>query len=125
MIGSSPALNLSEIGKTNYDYHSEEEKQLIRDTIRCTNEAIQCLALREKALKSDLERYHIALAPIKQLPCNILYCIFELRCQDELPVHLPFQWPNPPQITLSHVCSAWRRAMLNFPKLWSDIVIGP
>ncbi|KAM6493206.1 hypothetical protein JOM56_011340 [Amanita muscaria] len=125
MIGSSPALNLSEIGKTNYDYHSEEEKHLIRDTIRCTNEALQCLALREKALKSDLERYHIALAPIKQLPCNILYCIFELHCQDELPVHLPFQRPNPPQITLSHVCSAWRRAMLNFPKLWSDIVIAP
>lgn len=130
MIGSSPAFNLSEVGKTNH-YHSEEEKQLIRDTVRCANEALKCLEieksailLRETVLKSDLERYRVALSPIKQLPCDIIYCIFEMHCQNELPANLPFR-SKPPQITLSHVCLAWRRVMLDFPKFWSNIVITP
>ncbi|KAM6490405.1 hypothetical protein JOM56_014169 [Amanita muscaria] len=129
MIGSSFVFNLSEVGKTNYYYHTEEEKQLIRDTIRCTTEALRRLeikkmpiVLRERELKSDLERYLIATAPIKQLPCDVLCFVFELHCQDEPP--LLFQ-SKPAQVTLSHVCSAWRRAMLDFPKLWNNIVIAP
>ncbi|KIL70538.1 hypothetical protein M378DRAFT_627377, partial [Amanita muscaria Koide BX008] len=134
MIGSSPLFNLSEVGKTNY-HHSEEETEIIRDTICCTNEALRCLEMkksaiklsivhRQKALESDLKRYHIALAPIQQLPCEILYCIFELHCQQ--PAKLPFKsCSKPPQITISHVCLAWRRAMLDFQKLWTNIVIAP
>ncbi|KAM6496313.1 hypothetical protein JOM56_009019, partial [Amanita muscaria] len=115
MIGSSPLFNLSEDGKTNY-HHSEEETEIIRDTI--------CCIPRQKALESDLKRYHIALAPIQQLPCEILYCIFELHCQQ--PAKLPFKsCSKPPQITISHVCLAWRRAMLDFQKLWTNIVIAP
>ncbi|KAM6494062.1 hypothetical protein JOM56_010423 [Amanita muscaria] len=119
-------LDLSKVGRTNL-YHSDEEGRLIDEAICRIKEALQrvqedkrALILREKALRSDLDRYLSARAPIKCLPDNVLCNIFELLCQDELLAAIPLLW-IPPQITISHVCSAWRQLMLDTPAFWCSI----
>ncbi|KIL70528.1 hypothetical protein M378DRAFT_34573, partial [Amanita muscaria Koide BX008] len=63
-----------------------------------------------------------ALAPIKHLSYDVLCHIFDLHCKDSLPVTFPLNHKLrelvPPQITLSHVCSAWREIILNVPTVW-------
>ncbi|KIL67998.1 hypothetical protein M378DRAFT_42834, partial [Amanita muscaria Koide BX008] len=119
-------LDLSKVGRTNL-YHSDEEGRLIDEAICRIKEALQrvqedkrALTLREKALRSDLDRYLSARAPIKRLPDNVLCNIFELLCQDELPAAIPLLC-IPPQITISHVCSTWRQLMLDTPAFWCSI----
>ncbi|KAM6496304.1 hypothetical protein JOM56_009010 [Amanita muscaria] len=60
---------------------------------------------------------------------DVLCHIFELHCKDSPPVTFPLNhklWePVPPQIILSHVCSAWRDIILNVPTVWSSIRIVP
>ncbi|KAM6491550.1 hypothetical protein JOM56_012942 [Amanita muscaria] len=87
-------------------------------------------ARREEDLKSEIERGALALnalSPINRLSDDVLCHIFELHCKDSLLVTFPHVWwgSTPLQITLSHVCSAWREIILDVPTFWSNIKIVP
>ncbi|KIL56551.1 hypothetical protein M378DRAFT_29213, partial [Amanita muscaria Koide BX008] len=64
------------------------------------------------------------LAPHHWLPVEVMQHIFGLSATTFGKVFLP---PNksdlPPQLVLSHVCSAWRQLALGCGALWNDIVI--
>ena len=69
------------------------------------------------------QRYIIALAPHNHslLPNKVLSHIFVLLALDHGPVKFPIIKDNaPPQMALSHVCSHWRRVVLQTLRLWSD-----
>ncbi|KAF9072429.1 hypothetical protein BDP27DRAFT_413084 [Rhodocollybia butyracea] len=65
---------------------------------------------------------------INYLPVELLREIFILCLPDETWTHLlnasdpPAPYP-PCQLTLSQVCSYWRRVALSFPDLWSTIIV--
>lgn len=65
------------------------------------------------------------LAPHHWLPVEVMQHIFGLSATTFGKVFLP---PNksdlPPQLVLSHVCSAWRHLALGCGALWNDIVIS-
>ncbi|KAM6489018.1 hypothetical protein JOM56_015530 [Amanita muscaria] len=139
MNGTAPASDIiSDVGRTSR-CESEEERQEINESTCCAKEASQLLleekqafARREEDPKSEIERGVIALnalSPIKRLSDDVLCHIFELHCKDSLPVTFPLNhqvWgPAPPQITLSHVCSAWREIVLDVSTFWSSIRIVP
>ena len=69
-------------------------------------------------LTTLISRYHIALAPHKRLPCEMLQHIFHyvfVGCNKSGPsLH------NPP-LLLGRICSAWRRTALRMPELWKDL----
>ncbi|KAM6492566.1 hypothetical protein JOM56_012290 [Amanita muscaria] len=132
MDGTAPASDIFDVRRTSPCYESEEESQEINESTCCAKEASQLLleekhiiARREEDLKSETEYGVIALnalSPIKQLSNDVLCHIFELHCKDSLPQ----VWgPPPPQITLSHVCSAWREIILDVRTFWSSIRIVP
>ncbi|KIL66332.1 hypothetical protein M378DRAFT_160745 [Amanita muscaria Koide BX008] len=73
--------------------------------------------LYEKHPEPELD---VALAPINQLPDDVLCYIFTLSCCEDA-VHLPFNDSNiAPQITISYVCSVWRHVILSMSSLWND-----
>ncbi|KAM6490399.1 hypothetical protein JOM56_014163 [Amanita muscaria] len=130
MSKTPSTFDLSKIGRTNL-YYPDEERRLIHEAICRTEEALQrvraekrALTPQEDALQSDLERCLSAHAAIKRLPDNVLCNIFESYCQDASPVNIPL-FRVPPQITISHVCSAWRQLVLDIPAFWCSILVDP
>ncbi|KAM6492567.1 hypothetical protein JOM56_012291 [Amanita muscaria] len=144
MNGTAPASDIFDVRRTS---PSEEERQEINESTCCAKEASQlsleekhaiAVIVRREDLKSEIERGVMALnalSPINQLSDDVLCHIFKLHCRDSLPVTLPLPvkkkhkhqiWGSPPpQITLSHVCSAWREIILDVPTFWSSIRIAP
>ncbi|KAM6496328.1 hypothetical protein JOM56_009034, partial [Amanita muscaria] len=94
----------------------------MKEALQRVREEKRTIVLREKALRSELDRYLSARAPIKRLPDNVLCNIFELLCQDGLSAAIPLSsLLLHPQITISHVCSTWRQLMLAIPALWCNV----
>ncbi|KIL66336.1 hypothetical protein M378DRAFT_384596 [Amanita muscaria Koide BX008] len=81
--------------------------------------------LYEKQPEPELGQSDVALAPINHLPDDVLCYIFTLHCREKIDaVRLPFNHSNvPPQVVISHVCSVWRHAILNFSSLWNDLEV--
>ena len=69
-----------------------------------------------------MEKLHIALAPHKHLPPEILAEVF-LHCSldGKLGVLIPSSHPLPAPWVLGHVCSRWRRIALGEKRLWNSI----
>ncbi|KAK0471659.1 hypothetical protein IW261DRAFT_1344264 [Armillaria novae-zelandiae] len=71
---------------------------------------------------AELAKYHSFIAPIQQLPNEILSEIFLFACtvmSDSVDIVSGVPW------VLSHVCSLWRSICLSSPHLWSTIIIVP
>jgi F-box-like len=69
-------------------------------------------------LNTLISRYHIALAPYKRLPREMLQHIFHY-----VPLGSDLSGPslhNAP-LLLGRICSAWRRTVLRMPELWKDL----
>ena len=69
-------------------------------------------------LTTLISRYHIALAPHKRLPREMLQHIFHyvfLGCD----ISGPSLHSAP--LLLGRICSAWRRIVLHMPELWKDV----
>jgi len=69
-------------------------------------------------LTTLISRYHIALAPHKRLPREMLQHIFYhvyVGCNNSGP-----SLQNAP-LLLGRICSAWRRTVLRMPELWKDL----
>ena len=69
-------------------------------------------------LTALISRYHIALAPHKRLPREMLQHIFHyvfVGCINSGP-----SLQNAP-LLLGRICSAWRRTALHMPELWKDL----
>jgi len=133
MAVSTPTIDLLEAGNTNC-YYSDEEREALQRARASVNEALlrlheekAAIERREHELKSEIERYNIALAPIKRLPHDVLRYIFEICCETHQapPLHLVswFGSHPSPQILLSHICSTWRQIMLNSPPFWNDVAL--
>jgi hypothetical protein len=69
-------------------------------------------------LAALINRYHIALAPHKKLPREMLQHIFHyvsLGCNMSGPS------PHDAPLLLGRVCSTWRRTVLGMPELWKEL----
>ncbi|KAF5368649.1 hypothetical protein D9757_010204 [Collybiopsis confluens] len=70
------------------------------------------------------------LSPIRKLPDELLCEVFDLCCGmnhffvTELPVLTAFTLRSAPAMSLSSVCSRWRRNALAMPSIWSRIALG-
>ncbi|KAK0472699.1 hypothetical protein IW261DRAFT_1611402 [Armillaria novae-zelandiae] len=71
---------------------------------------------------AELTKYHSLVAPVRQLPNEILFEIFSLTCAN-MPNSIDVI-KGPPWV-LTHVCSQWRSFCLSSPHLWSTVVIPP
>ncbi|KAF8635770.1 hypothetical protein AX17_003858 [Amanita inopinata Kibby_2008] len=78
------------------------------------------LSLQKLCLELQ-ETYEAALAPHKQLPPEILRQIF-LFCVSDKPAKFP-QRSEEIRVSLSQVCSGWRRVALDTPQLWSEVQV--
>ncbi len=82
---------------------------------------------RRDAVHKAMVVYSSTLAPVRRLPVDVLRTVFREIQRS--------QWRNTTQTvretlafsqgpwTLSHVCGAWRDAVLSYPQLWSHIVL--
>ena len=100
----------------------------IREHIEDAKAELNLLLDREQQIRDNLNQYQIAIAPhLKKLLVDIgIRHIFHLISDDYAAVDLPYSRERiPPQVFLSHVCSAWRpgRIALSKGSLWSRINI--
>jgi hypothetical protein len=94
-----------------------------REALRSIKREIAQLVEKEKRIEEDLVRFCDALAPHNHnvLPNEIPGHVFIQVTQDHESVHFPIRKGNiPPQLTISHVCSHWRRVALGTAELWSN-----
>lgn len=56
----------------------------------------------------------------QNVPPDLFAALAEASRSTSRPKQRPFQW-----IAVTHVCRYWRAAALNYPKLWSNIIIDP
>ncbi|KAF8634387.1 hypothetical protein AX17_004205 [Amanita inopinata Kibby_2008] len=60
----------------------------------------------------------------EEIPADILRYTFILLANEYGRVKIPFRkCKTPPQLTVSHVCSPWRRVALDSPELWDNVRI--
>ncbi|KAF8632000.1 hypothetical protein AX17_004945 [Amanita inopinata Kibby_2008] len=120
--------------EVNNKCYSEEETYEIRQSLsvakathrRVDAEIIElerrkqvCIQQRDD-MRNHIRRCEAALAPYKHLPKELIQKIFLLSSDD--PVSFPLAHKSIPlQLTISHVCSSWRRIALDTPELWSSI----
>ena len=83
------------------------------------------LVEKKSAIEKDLDLLGAVLKPACNhdlLPNEILGHVFILVVQDYGLVDFPMcpEFIAPPQLTISHVCSRWRRVALCTPELWSN-----
>ncbi|KAF9033473.1 hypothetical protein BDZ89DRAFT_932761, partial [Hymenopellis radicata] len=66
------------------------------------------------------------LSPIRRLPPDVLLEVYKFRFQEDSVGndgrYRLFQIDEGPWV-FSHVCAAWRRAMLSFPSVWASFSI--
>ncbi|GLB44680.1 hypothetical protein LshimejAT787_1800170 [Lyophyllum shimeji] len=113
---------------TNEDVLTERERQQARLVLRDIDETLSSLDQRIEQLLIEREsvaqrraRVHIALAPHKRLPTEILGQIFACAVDGD-PVEFPIRksqlfW------VLRQVCSRWRQVALNDPRIWNAISV--
>ncbi|KAE9407394.1 hypothetical protein BT96DRAFT_795010, partial [Gymnopus androsaceus JB14] len=91
---------------------------------------IEALESRRQSLRSYTARLRSMLSPFRKVPDEILRRIlngcwdmnhFTLTCKDE---ETSGDIRDTPALTLSSVCSRWRRNALSMPSLWSGISLA-
>ncbi|KAF8630892.1 hypothetical protein AX17_005250 [Amanita inopinata Kibby_2008] len=130
-------MQLTDVGRTNR-VHSDEEIKAILQSISDTEHVLRnldgdiaeltrskhALLKERRKITGQLKRYQIALAPHRKLPEDVVRYIITICAQDPQVVTIPFSRKDtPPQLVLSHVCSAWRYCALTTPLLWNNIEI--
>ncbi|TEB28240.1 hypothetical protein FA13DRAFT_1874268, partial [Coprinellus micaceus] len=76
--------------------------------------ALQAARNAQGAYLKDVNGHNALLAPIKQMPFDILSLIFQAVAQGSSePVS-----PAHPSTVISQVCSDWRRIALESPSIW-------
>ncbi|KAE9395443.1 hypothetical protein BT96DRAFT_146412 [Gymnopus androsaceus JB14] len=100
----------------------------------------QLISVREQRKRLDDYKTQLQwlLSPLREVPNEILFIIFELACTDNFLQEYP--WPMDkyysrepvtkpflpiitylPSLAISAVCTRWRSLMLASPSLWSDL----
>jgi hypothetical protein len=78
---------------------------------------ISLLLAKRARLVSQIDRFTIAIAPHKRLPPELIGQIFR-HCV-EGPAVLPLaDGKNDPRLTITQICSVWRRIAFDVAKLW-------
>ncbi|KAF9457581.1 hypothetical protein BDZ94DRAFT_1326168 [Collybia nuda] len=100
-------------------------ESLIREVGNNPSLALELLE-QHKTISKKIEHYHIALAPHKMLPPELLSHIFVL-CSDDLTatgLRLPLHHhKTKAPWSISYVCSRWRQIALANPHLWNTISV--
>src|SRR6266576_2171935 len=97
-------------------------KCIEREIAQLTGEVAR-LVEKKSEIEKDLVRLGGALGHRNRflLPNEILSRVFVLAVQDYGPVAFPMRKNKPPpQLTISHVCSHWRKVALRTSELWSS-----
>ena len=84
----------------------------------------ETLLSRRAQLEAQVVSYQVALAPHRRLPPEVLCEIFMQDSSEalKLPTRLPYL-NQPLHWNVSHVCSKWRRIVLEMPGLWNGFEI--
>ncbi|GLB44676.1 hypothetical protein LshimejAT787_1800130 [Lyophyllum shimeji] len=113
---------------TNEYVLTERERQQARLVLRDIDETLSSLDQRIEQLLIEREsvarrraRVHIALAPHKRLPTEIIGQIFACAVDGD-PVEFPIKQSQLFWV-LRQVCSRWRQVALNDPRIWNAISI--
>ncbi|KAH9480785.1 hypothetical protein JR316_0007385 [Psilocybe cubensis] len=78
------------------------------------------LRLKATEIEQSITHYECILAPVRRLPPEILYAIFE----HSLPTHRnPTMVASECPMLLTRICSNWRSLALSSPRLWARIHI--
>ncbi|KAF8636849.1 hypothetical protein AX17_003223 [Amanita inopinata Kibby_2008] len=138
---SEPSFGLPGLGRTNGMHSDDEICQISESLVNAEEHANQLCAefeeleRRKREIKNEedkvlsrIKRYKVALASHKKLPEDVLRYIFSF-CVGGISIlrekrWLPSSRPPPAQLAISHVCSEWRRIVLEIPNLWTDIRIN-
>ncbi|PFH53682.1 hypothetical protein AMATHDRAFT_45157 [Amanita thiersii Skay4041] len=120
MGSCSNALHIdsAEIGITNRIF-SPDERQLIRDALLTARQELQGSAVKTKELQQykielaeKIQRYKVAIAPVKVIPPEVLHQIF-IFCVSG-PIEIPMKVTDA-RFTITLVCSHWRQVALDTP----------
>ncbi|TRM64806.1 hypothetical protein BD626DRAFT_489938 [Schizophyllum amplum] len=103
----------------NYIVNAIDEMDDCNERLEEEIQALQDLTDRLKAaqqmLEDALEIHWAYVAPIRDLPKEILSAILDMACEDEVDLTNP----RCPPLVLSSVCKSWRDLMLAMPRLWT------
>jgi hypothetical protein len=95
----------------------------VQGKIRALHQEVKALTKEKKEILSEISNMMSVLRPIRKVPLEILQRIF-LQCIFNVPTEernsLDLTWAP---WALTHVCSAWRKAAISYPALWSHIAI--
>ncbi|KAJ2919723.1 hypothetical protein MD484_g692, partial [Candolleomyces efflorescens] len=83
-------------------------------------ESLAALKARRKAHKIFITKHRALIAPIKQLPPDILQTVF-LACLPAIGRPQASMTCDHPAVVISHVCRHWRQLAFETPLLWSRI----
>ena len=103
--------------------YPHDEASAIRGVMIQKQEALGLIKRKMVELEGDLSRFAAAHFPHNHnlLPNEILSRIFVLAVQDYGTVAFPMSTDHdPPQLTVSHVCSHWRMVAFRTSELWSN-----
>ncbi|PFH48395.1 hypothetical protein AMATHDRAFT_49545 [Amanita thiersii Skay4041] len=133
---NNASTTCNDIGLSNRVY-LPEEVEAIRCSIAGTenklaslDHQIRQLQQQRNQLLVEISKGQVALAPHKILPEDVIRYIFILSADDAV-VFLPHEFGRladeprriPTQLSVSLVCSNWRRIALNTPQLWTSFGI--
>jgi hypothetical protein len=95
----------------------------VQGKIRALLQEVKVLTKEKKEIISEISNMMTVLRPIRKVPLEILQRIF-LQCIFIVPLEernsLDLTWAP---WAITHVCSAWRKAAISYPALWSHIAI--
>ncbi|KAF8635354.1 hypothetical protein AX17_003938 [Amanita inopinata Kibby_2008] len=121
-----------DFSNANYELYSEKEKHKIQKSavnvekdLEVVNATMDQLHEQQQTLSRNLTYYKAAVAPHKRLPDDVLREIFIACARSRGTVQFPLcvNGRHIPQLTLSHVCSTWRRVALSTGELWGNVNI--
>ncbi|KAL0569957.1 hypothetical protein V5O48_012006 [Marasmius crinis-equi] len=94
------------------------------------HETLDKVGERQQEPQADIGQGRVALSQLRGLPAEIWEIIFSMVClstKSGYSLHIDCvsrpKVLDVPTITLSHVCSRWRRVVIGCPELWSSISI--
>ncbi|KAF8621740.1 hypothetical protein AX15_007537 [Amanita polypyramis BW_CC] len=125
-----PNLRVSEVGCTNYE-HNEEETRIIKtalstdlDNLQHVESETNPVPRHKESLFKEIERYGVAISANERVPVEVLQQIFRFCCQGEIFDATSRQAVrNSRVMSLTRVCSTWRRVLLGTPDLWTNVRI--
>ncbi|KAF8632118.1 hypothetical protein AX17_004924 [Amanita inopinata Kibby_2008] len=132
-IEPSAATTELDFSKVNYELYPEKEHRKIQKSVvnvekdlEKVNATMDKLRERQQTLSRNLTYYKAAVAPHKRLPDDVLREIFIVCARTLGTVRFPLCMNGRymPQLTLSHICSPWRRVALNTGELWANVSIS-